>query len=299
MTRVLVLLATYNGEAYLKEQIDSVLAQTGVEVTILAADDRSEDGTRSVLEGYARDPRFSYRVNAARKNFAYNFLDLVFSAGEDFDYYALCDQDDVWLPDKLERAVRLLGGLEKKRGRGGLYCSNLTVTDERLRPLCMMEDESVFQTDKRTFVFENIATGCTIVFDRPFLGQIKKYYPAGIGLHDHWLLLVAAYTADCLYDFESRILYRQHGGNVIGCNRKKWTWRNLRRFLRERGSRSVLAGELLAGYREELAEEDIARLETLRDYKRRLSCRMELLRWRGRTRQKTLFLRARAILGKL
>lgn len=301
MKRCLVLLCTYNGERFLREQLDSILAQEGVEVSVLAADDRSSDGTARILEDYAaRDPRVRFIVNAENKGFARNFLDLVFAAREEtFDFYALSDQDDVWMKDKLLTAAEALGGLTEWRGRGGLYCSNLTVTDAALRPLRLMEDESVKRASGKTFPFENIATGCTVVFDREFLLHATSYRPAEIPLHDYWLFLIAAYTADYCYDFSSHILYRQHGDNLIGGSGGKFTLKNIARVLRGKGEHARLAGEFLKGFSNFLRPEDRRRLEAVRDYRKKLSCRLAVLRMKGRTGRKTLFLRAKVLLGKL
>lgn len=299
--KCLVLLGSYNGEKYLREQLDSILSQRDMDVSVRVFDDCSTDGTAALLEEYcAAHPNVSFSVNETNKNFTYNFLDLVFSASEEFDYYALADQDDVWLPEKLIRAAEALERLPRTTDRGALYCSNLIVADENLRRIGMQEGKSIQRANKTTFPYENIATGCTIVFDRKFLLHAKRYYPQGIRLHDYWLFLIAAFSADYVYDENGYILYRQHGNNQIGTNRRELTAKNIRRTYANRGAQRRLVGEFLTGYGDLLSEEDRRRLIVVRDYKKKFSYRMKILfTGRRKTLKRTLILKIKTLFGIL
>ncbi len=280
MKTCLVMLCTYNGEKYLRKQIDSVLAQTAVLTHIKVADDRSSDGTVAILEEYAAayPDRFSFSVNEENKRFTYNFLDLFHSTGDtDYDYYAFCDQDDVWLPEKLSAAAAKIeeaGDLP----HGTLYCSNLTVVNERLEKIGMQEEmEMIRRTSRMTVLFENIATGCTIVMDKKFHDYALTYYPKGIQLHDYWLFLIAVYTANAIYDPEAYILYRQHGGNQIGTNKRKWTLDNIKKFFHVKPKQEYLFRELLLGYGEFISEEDKEKMTLIRDYRHSGAAWLKLL----------------------
>ena len=303
MKKCLVLLGTYNGEKYLREQIDSILAQQDVEVYIKASDDCSTDGTALILEEYKTNfPNFDYSVNKENKNFTYNFLDLFFSeATDEYDYFAFSDQDDFWLPDKLINAINKIELCDNEKQKGVLYCSNLIVADENLNKLGMQEDESIYKCNKNNFIFENIATGCTIVFDKTFKNQALKYYPVNIRLHDYWLFLIAAYTADYIYDFDGYILYRQHSSNQIGSNKKKWTWSNFKKFFKYKGDQSKLAEQLLIGYESEITDEqDLENIRLVRDYKRKFGSKLKLLfKKRFKKRKNNLILKIKILFNKL
>lgn len=269
MKRCLVLLCTYNGEKYLRKQLDSILRQEGVEVTVKAADDRSTDGTAEILKEYAEKyPSFTYSVNEKNKGFCYNFLDLIFSVKDtDYDYYALSDQDDVWLPEKLKRAAEQIE-LKGETPKGTLYCSNLIVTDENLNRIRMMEERNNPKDNRYTAAFSNIATGCTIVFDKKFLSLCTKHYPSDLQLHDYWLYLLATYVADFIYDREGYICYRQHAESLIGCGDKPkskvyWGWPCVK--------------QIIALYGDEICKKDMKTLLLARDYHKKFSCRLKII----------------------
>lgn len=302
--KCLVLLCTYNGEQYLRCQLDSVLSQTGVETHIRCADDRSTDGTVAILEEYReRYPdRFAYTVNEQNKRFTYNFLDLFFSTADtDYDYYAFCDQDDYWLPEKVSAAMAKIEAAEP-HPNGVFYCSNLTVTDEDLRPLGLQEDPRMLRrTTTATVKCENIATGCTVVMDAAFHRHALRHYPQGILLHDFWLFLIAVFTARAIYDKNAYILYRQHGTNQIGTNKKKFSFAGLRKFSRMKSKYPALMRELVAGYGDLIPAEDLRDIETIRDYRQKFGCRMKLLfcrRFRRRSAKLTLILKVEILTGK-
>ena len=125
MISVAVIMSTYNGEKYLGEQIDSILNQKDLEVTLFVRDDGSSDGTKNILEKYARDNgkiHINFGVNAGVGN---SFMNALYSVPDTFDYYAFADQDDIWLENKLFQAVKALQESGKM-----LYASNQENTDK-------------------------------------------------------------------------------------------------------------------------------------------------------------------------
>ncbi len=211
---VAVLLSTYNGEAYLEAQLDSLAVQEGVTVEIFARDDGSSDRTREILTRHARTPlRLAAPDVGTSLGPAGSFLQLLATAPESFDYYAFCDQDDVWLPDKLARATGVLAGATEP----SLYCSRVQCVDETLRPL----GPSPVNRDSRFehLLFENIAYGNTVVMNAVARSLVCSA-SAGTGaiMHDWWCALVVSSLGTVIHDDEARILYRQHRGNVIGAS---------------------------------------------------------------------------------
>jgi len=212
--RIAVLLSTYNGEAFLAAQLDSLISQRGVDVTLFARDDGSSDATREILTRYAgRWPSLAAPTAGSNLGPARSFLELLSAAPGGFDAYAFCDQDDVWLPDKLRRAARRLA--EVPPARPALYCSRVLCVDADLRPLgpAPVKDDDRFEH----LLFENIAFGVTVVMNWAAAELIRSRPPvAGVIMHDWWCALVTSAFGEVIYDPEPGVLYRQHGGNEIG-----------------------------------------------------------------------------------
>ncbi len=243
--KVMVIMSTYNGEQYLREQIDSILAQEKVDVYLHISDDCSKDTTVEIVKEYqTKHKNITLHINETNKNFTYNFLDALFryKDSHEYDYYAFADQDDYWLPDKLITAVRKI----KQTGDCTLYCSNLTLVDENLNKLNSTVLPIKFKQKYWDTVCKNIATGCTIVMDHAFKNLATKHYPENIYLHDYWLAVIANYCAHThfIYDVNpNHIWYRQHGHNQIGegHNRLCLLWKKLtRKISNEKSTKSLM-----------------------------------------------------------
>ena len=215
-------MSSFNGEKFLREQIDSILNQKGVDLDLFVSDDCSTDGTVEILKQYAESHKnFSFQVNEKNKNFTYNFIDALFKFkdNDDYDYYAFADQDDFWLDDKICAAIQKI----KNIGNCTLYSSNLKIVDGDLK--YKGDNMKPFSYNFRHFdiICTNIVTGCTIVMDKAFKNLVTSVYPENIYLHDYYLALVAEYCKDAHFYFDidpSHILYRQHGTNMIGQNKR-------------------------------------------------------------------------------
>jgi glycosyltransferase involved in cell wall biosynthesis len=210
--RLAILISTYNGEAFLTAQLDSLLAQTGVEVEVFARDDGSSDATLGILAGYARHwPQLANPITGPNLGPAASFMSLLAAAPDGFDGYAFCDQDDVWLPDKLARALAALSEADGP----ALYCSRVMCVDAALRPL----GPAPIKSDGRFahLLFENIAFGATVVMNAKAAALVRSRPPArGVIMHDWWCALVVSAFGSVIYDERPGLLYRQHGDNQIG-----------------------------------------------------------------------------------
>lgn len=225
MRKVLIMLSTYNGQKYIREQLDSLYAQKNVEIHILVRDDGSKDNTVDILEEY--QGQYGKMTIHADENVgaAMSFHKLMAYAYEgfpDFEYYAFSDQDDVWLEKKLFVAVDKL--IESK---GDIYYCNAFVTDENLNK------ESVLGTEHNLnfpyLMFRQPALGCTQVMTKEYFNYctdvFQKYLkenPPFIYLHDVWTMWISQMIgAKVVVDDDCYILYRQHSNNVT--NHKKET----------------------------------------------------------------------------
>lgn len=232
---ITVLLAAWNGEAYLEEQLDSILGQDGLELNdlrIVISDDGSTDRTREILEAYhAQFPEqilLKHR-SAERKAkdladgipaAAGNFFWLLSQAGES-DYYMLSDQDDVWKPNKIETLMMEMMCQEVLNGADHpiLVHSDMEVVDANLKTI----HPSFFKYQKcdpdRTgfseILVENSVTGGAVMMNRA-LAKLLKERPQACFMHDWWIALAASCfgTISCVK--EALYLYRQHGHNTLG-----------------------------------------------------------------------------------
>ncbi len=218
-----VLLATYNGAAFVREQIESVLAQSGIEIRMLARDDGSRDGTAEILHEYAaKEPvRFclvedGISTGSAKGNFA-RLL-----AASTTSLVAFCDQDDVWLPHKLRDSVHAMQQLEAQHSAATplLVYTDLRVVDDSLHAIADSLWTQNGLTSATAPVFakllrENVVTGCTALLNRALVERMLPI-PDAAQMHDHWAALIAAGTGAMAAVPQPSVLYRQHSHNVVG-----------------------------------------------------------------------------------
>jgi len=220
--KVCVIMSTYNGEKYLREQVDSILSQKDVELTLCVFDDCSTDSTTEIIKEYMKEnENVKLTVNEKNKNFTYNFLDALFSfrENEEYDYYAFADQDDFWLDTKIISAIKMI----EETGECTMYSSNLKVVDSELKPTGDEMMHKKYKQGHYDILCKNVVTGCTIVMDKAFKNLATKHYPENIYLHDYWLAIIAHYCKNAHFVYDTcpdYILYRQHGSNLIGVNNK-------------------------------------------------------------------------------
>ncbi len=221
--RVQVLLATYNGDTHVAEQIDSVLAQLDVDVDLLVSDDGSSDNTRNTLSAYhaAHPGRFLLlpQVPGTGRPKT-NFLRLMQASTA--DYVALCDQDDVWLPDKLAVSMQAMAELEQKHGSSVplLVFTDVNVVDGGLRLLhaSFWQNQGIVAErigSLRHLLAQNVVVGCTAVMNRALVERSLDM-PDAAYMHDWWIALNACVFGHARPLHVPTVLYRQHGGNAVG-----------------------------------------------------------------------------------
>lgn len=212
--KVIILMSTYNGEKYLAAQLDSLMKQRGVEMDIYIRDDGSTDGTLDIIDDYRNKYGNIFVKTGKNLGPAYSFWWLLQNAS-DADYYAFCDQDDIWLSDKLKVAVDKLSGHNELPA---LYYSNTVMVNSDGTILCGKESRYRSCIPKfGQLIAENTAAGCTMVWNRKLNGVAATLTPARMRMHDHMLFLICQMCCGYVYyDRDSYIEYRQHEGNVVG-----------------------------------------------------------------------------------
>lgn len=227
---VAICLATYNGEKYIAQQIDSILSQTYSYWTLFVRDDCSTDKTRDILNVYVEKypdkiffiPNFAVNPHGAKNNFSC-ILKWIKSRYQ-FSYFMFSDQDDIWLKNKIEVSMKKINKLEKKFSKDMplLIHTDLKVVDQNLSIL----GKSFFRyralnpdiTDLNHLLVQNNITGCTMLWNKQ-LNQLFDLENEKIVMHDWWIALVASCFGVISYVNRPMILYRQHQKNVVGATR--------------------------------------------------------------------------------
>jgi glycosyltransferase involved in cell wall biosynthesis len=231
-----VVLATFHGEAFLDEQIASILHQTLPPLRLLVADDGSEDGTLSRLHHWRRRSAVPIELLPAsprRLGSCSSFERLL--AASVAPYVMPADQDDVWDPDKAQRLLNAMAQLERRRGaeRPLLVHAGMRLIDRKGQPLaaCFHRHQGLdpHRDGWLDVALQNVVTGCACLLNRACIEQALPF-PPEVVLHDGWLALVAAYGGGLAYLEQPCQSYRQHGRNLVGA---AGGWGQLRRRLRE------------------------------------------------------------------
>lgn len=217
MEQVDILMATYNGEKYLKEQLESILNQTYTNIRLLINDDCSTDKTIEILKEYEqKDNRIYVQYNKENLGSIKNFENLL--SRVENKYFMLADQDDVWMPQKVEKSLDKI-----TKENADLVFTDLEAVDENLKTITpsvvryMGFKKNIDKYNDYKLVFlRNCVTGCTIISKKEL---IKKYIPIPNKepmVHDWWMALMIAQDGKLAFLDEPTIKYRQHGKNQLG-----------------------------------------------------------------------------------
>lgn len=267
--KVEILLATYNGEKYISEQIDSIKQQSYGNWILSINDDGSSDNTVKILESIAKDDQrlILKSLDNKRHDAAGNFLALLVNS--EAPYIMFCDQDDVWHEDKIILEMDALKELEKKYGKETplLVFTDSHIVDKDL-DLINPSFVSTLPFNPKTItlaqlMIDNVAQGCTMLINRPLVEKILSYQlPNIFGMHDYWAMVLAAIFGQILFLPTSTMDYRQHELNVCGAAKSTLTARS--------GIKHVLAQPIiLKGWFAKLSDDEkkfAARAKKIIDY---------------------------------
>ncbi len=305
---VAILLATYNGSARLREQLDSYLAQTCLPTSIVISDDGSVDGTRQIAEAFiAANPGMDITLHDGPGcGAAANFLSLLQRVPEGTTIVAFSDQDDVWLPQKIERGVQALSEV----GQGDtplLYCGCSWECDEDLGNRHLSRKLKVPAGFRHALV-QNVAAGNTMMLNRAALQLVRdaSREVAEVVVHDWWLYqIISGAGGRIIFDAAPHLLYRQHDGNLIGANRGLRAKMRRLSWLLSGGFRSwnTINIRALEASRDRLTPENRQKLDHFaRNRDRSVLVRLMMLRKLGLYRQGvhgSLSLYLAALLGRI
>ncbi len=227
--RIDILLASYNGERFIGEQIQSLLDQTYSHWRILIRDDGSTDNTLAVISDYAK--KYPEKIAVIEDDQRHlgacrNFAKLLERSTA--DYIMFCDQDDVWMPNKVQSSLEKIKNMEKRHGCSlpMLVYTDMKVVDERLQVISNSYWKHQAFNPKsgallNRLLVSNVVIGCTMMFNKK-LKELSLPFPQNALMHDWWLALVSVAFGKNEYIRETPIFYRQHQANVAGA---KWSLR--------------------------------------------------------------------------
>ncbi len=221
MEKIDILMATYNGEKYVREQIDSILSQTYTNFNLIISDDCSTDNTVSILKEYEKkDNRITVYVQEKNLGYIKNFEFLLKQVKS--EYFMLSDQDDVWLSQKVEKTYQKMIEDDVDLVFGDLFIVNekLEIINDSMFKFLKVDKRLKKYHDYKLIYMDNCVTGCTLMSKRKFLPLIlplpssTKYL-----VHDYWIALVVILNGKFSYMEEKYIKYRQHTQNQIGTDK--------------------------------------------------------------------------------
>lgn len=294
---ICVLISTYNGEKYLAEQLESLKNQDVMDLSVLVRDDGSIDNTLQILEEWSKiiDLKW-YRGDNIKP--AASFFSLIQNSPE-ADYYAFCDQDDYWLPDKLSVAQK---SLSTKAGPA-IYFSQTQMADATLSPIptpalnprCNLQES----------LSRSVVTGCTLVINKKMRDYLLMYIPSQVLMHDSWIYkLCIALGGEVVYDPQSHILYRQHGNNVMGLKKnqkKEWKRRWRESIINSERLRSKEVAAIVENFNDFLPDYNKKLLTMIADYPTNIRHKWGLLlsnAFRGASVKDTLLLKLLVLMNK-
>ena len=219
--KLCILLASYNGEKYISEQLDSIINQTYKNWELIIRDDGSKDETVTILNKYEKkDERIKIlRDDKGNLGFLKNFEELLFNAKEEFVLFS--DQDDFWLKNKLEKFVEKIRDLDEKVLSKPLliHCNSL-VCDDKLEIIKeeFIDSKIAKKTNSNIYFFEYIVQGSTSMVNKKMIKESLPFLK-NVTLHDRYFHLLSQFLGTRVFIDESLVKYRQHERNEIGANR--------------------------------------------------------------------------------
>lgn len=216
--KVVILMSTYNGEKYLAEQLNSLINQTYKNIEILIRDDGSNDNTIDIINEYAKNNSNIVVKIGENLGFINSFFELLKIADSNADYFAYCDQDDVWMEDKIERAVSFMNNSDSSKPV--LYFSNSDYYDGEMNFLKTAEKNKIYNF--RNSLVECVTQGMTMVINRTAKQLIAENRPNNCLYHDWWTYMICSGFGEIIYDDKSLVKYRRHNKSVTVEGKSPW-----------------------------------------------------------------------------
>lgn len=244
---ITVIMATYNGGRFLEKQLDSILAQTLPPEEILVCDDCSNDNTHVILTHYQQQGKLRFFVNETRLGVVENFRKAA-SLAREGNYIAFADQDDIWLPDKLEKSAARLKEIDNGDIPALVYSDLHVINDQgnlQFSSFWQMMSYHRFKHSLNTLLFVNYVLGCTILMNHAMAKEFIRIPYKGRLSHDAWLAHIAYSFGKVSCIQEPLVLYRKHDQNVSFGQVINYTfWQKIKRNLRSVSNNHFIVDQL-------------------------------------------------------
>lgn len=221
MKKIAILLATYNGEKYIEEQLKTIQNQTFQDFVCYIHDDGSKDNTLTICQKMCKkDSRFKIMSFPPAGGAKENFLQMMKNIDAEYDYYFFCDQDDYWISEKIQKMLDK--ALKSSNPNGCLVFSDVKVVDGNLSTIhesfYQLINAKIDKLDYKNVLIKGIIPGCAMMIDKVLLSKANMYSDVKkIKMHDWWIVCLAFLVdAEIVYIDKPLILYRQHANNTIG-----------------------------------------------------------------------------------
>ncbi len=238
--KVAVLISTYNGEKYLAEQLDSILSQTYQNIEIVIRDDGSKDSTIAIIEGYQKKHSNILLEKGENVGFLKSFFSLL--QFENADYYAFCDQDDIWVENKVELAVEALSKADETKPN--MVFGNSDYYDENMNFVRKGEEHKTFSF--RNSLYECVAQGMTMTINETARRMILEHIPEKCLFHDWWTYMICSGNGNVFYNDVTTVKYRRlaKSATAEGQNVFKIFWWRIKKLLAGSGTKDIKAQQL-------------------------------------------------------
>lgn len=248
--KVVVLMSTYNGEKYLKEQIDSILNQSIKNIELIIRDDGSKDSTRKILREYSEENDRIKVIFGENIGVEKSYRELLKYSVE-ADYFAFCDQDDIWLDNKIEKAIEEMNVIKNEPV---LYYSEVKAVNNNME-IILTSHYTGIDTLGSSFNTTPVI-GCTVLFNNILKRYIEKYGIAeNIIMHDLYMYrLCLAIGGYIIHDKNSYIMYRQHENNVVGISSS--SLKKLKIYDKFKKTRRTMAKDILELYGKYISDDN-------------------------------------------
>ena len=284
MDSIAVLLSSYNGEKYIQEQIDSIINQRNVSVTLFVRDDKSSDKTCEILSKYEKLSNVSV-IYGEHLGVIESFEWLINNVPMDYDYYAFSDQDDIWHEDKLNRAIEFIKERNKINVPILYSCNQNCVNSEGKFRMIRMPQEKV-RDNVIASLIQTEYPACTMVLNKCLLKHMRYTYRVAKkelrSMHDGWALAIAQSIGEFIYDPVPMMDFRRHDSNYTqgirfdkrsfkdSINELKHNFKSLMRYKYYKGRTAYRARLLIHCYKNKLSSEDLKNLEIFGTYKKNI-----------------------------
>lgn len=269
--KVCVMLSSYNGELYIKEQVKSILNQKNVDVKLLIRDDGSRDCTALIIKELEKSDSRIKCILGNNLGFANSFYELLKAAPES-DYYAFSDQDDVWLDEKL---IRTISGFVNENVLVS-FCNAYT-TDEKLNTTGSLYDENFKIKNKYTSFDDCIAHGCLLAFSKKAKDILLNYVGTIPVSHDVWVCSICSFVGQIVYVPQKLSLFRRHEKATTFRDNKNYLLSLLKKVKTNKRPTQKCAQIIMDSYKDYLSEVDQKYFNHVINYSTRLKDKVWLL----------------------